>query len=52
MKDWLESLQPRERVFLFAGAVLVTVALLYALAWMPLDRRQSALAGWRKRKGY
>lgn len=44
MKDWLESLQSRERLFLFAGAVLVTVALLYALAWMPLDRRQSALA--------
>jgi general secretion pathway protein M len=44
MKDWLESLQPRERAFIVGGAVLVTVALIYAFAWVPLDKRQSTLA--------
>lgn len=44
MKDWFESLQPRERSFVVGGAVLVTIALLYALAWAPLARRQATLA--------
>jgi general secretion pathway protein M len=44
MKDWFNALQPRERAFVTGGTLLVAVALLYAFAWLPLDRKQSALA--------
>lgn len=43
MRDWLQSLQPRERLFVIGGAVAVALALLYALVWAPLDRRHKAL---------
>lgn len=50
MKDWFESLESREQVFVVAGAAIVLVALIYALLWMPLDKsheqaRQS-VADW------
>jgi general secretion pathway protein M len=38
MKAWLESLDPRERVFVFGGAIVVGIALLYAFVWTPLDK--------------
>ena len=37
MKDWLDSLEQRERIFVIGGAVAVTLALLYAFVWTPLD---------------
>lgn len=43
MKDWFESLQRRERTFVLSGAAVVVIALVYAFAWAPLDRRQAAL---------
>lgn len=44
MKDWIESLDTRERLFVSAGAVIVVGALLYAFVWLPLDRGQKTLA--------
>lgn len=43
MKDWFESLQARERLFVSTGAVFVVLALVYALAWAPLDRKHALL---------
>jgi general secretion pathway protein M len=52
MKNWLESLQSRERLFVFAGAAAAGVALLYAFVWMPLDRghkvMQSNVVAWER----
>ena len=36
MKDWLESLESRERMMLAAGAVLLALLLLYTLVLAPL----------------
>lgn len=43
MKEWLDSLAPRERLFVIAGAAAVVFALLYAFVWMPLDKEHNAL---------
>lgn len=37
MRGWFESLQARERMALVAAALMTVVALLYVLAWEPLD---------------
>jgi general secretion pathway protein M len=37
MRDWFESLQPRERIALIAASVITVIGLLYVLAWNPLD---------------
>ena len=42
MRDWFESLEQRERLFVAGGAIVVVVALFYAFVWMPLDKRASA----------
>lgn len=42
--EWFESLEIRERLFVTAGAVVVALALLFAFAWVPLDRRHSEVA--------
>ena len=44
MRDWFESLEARERVFVAAGAAFVVLALVYAFVWLPLDRHQQRLA--------
>lgn len=44
MRDWFESLESREQVFVAAGAIAVVLALLYAFVWLPLDRGQQDLA--------
>ncbi len=44
MRDWFESLELRERLFVTAGAVVVAAALLYAFAWVPLDKRHAEVA--------
>jgi len=38
MKDWFESLEPRERLFVLIGAAIVAVALFWGLIWAPLDK--------------
>lgn len=43
MKDWLENLDQRERVFVAGGAAVVAVALLYVFVWAPLDKGHKAL---------
>ncbi len=43
MKDWFESLEARERLFVSAGAVIVALALVYGLAWAPMDKKHAAL---------
>lgn len=43
MKDWLEKLEPRERLMLFAGAVLLGLLLLYVLVLAPLRSGYHAL---------
>jgi hypothetical protein len=37
MRDWLDSLESRERLFVLGGAAAVALALLYAFVWTPLD---------------
>ncbi len=36
MREWFESLAPRERVFVTAGAIIAAVALVYGLLLAPL----------------
>ena len=43
MKDWFDSLETRERLFVTAGAFVVAVALIYGLAWAPLDKKHTML---------
>jgi general secretion pathway protein M len=43
MKDWFESLDRRERIFVSGGALVVLVALLYAFVWIPLDKSHANL---------
>ncbi len=43
MKDWFESLEARERMFVSGGAVIVVIALLYGFVWFPLDSRHEEL---------
>lgn len=43
MKNWFESLDVRERLFVSTGAVVVMVMLLYGLGWAPLEKKYSAL---------
>ena len=38
MRDWFESLEGRERLFVVIGAVIVSIALLWGLIWAPLDK--------------
>lgn len=44
MKDWYESLEAREQVFLLIGAVFVVIALIYYLLWAPLNRNYQQVA--------
>lgn len=44
MKDWYESLEAREQVFVLVGAVFVLVAILYYGLWQPLDKRHTQVA--------
>lgn len=44
MKDWFNSLEQRERIFVGAGIVVVALALFYVAVWMPLERSRVALA--------
>ena len=44
MRDWFESLEARERVFILTAAVALVIAVLYLGIWMPLDRGQKSLS--------
>jgi len=43
MKDWFETLDSRERIFVLGGAIVVVIALLYAFVWTPLDNEHKAM---------
>jgi len=38
MRDWFESLDARERLFVAGGAIVVAIALFWGLVWAPLDK--------------
>ena len=44
MKDWFTGLEQREQIFVAGGAVVVLIALIYSLVWVPLDTGQKAMA--------
>ena len=44
MRNWFESLQAREQLFVFTAAVFLGFAVLYLGIWMPLDRGQKSLS--------
>ncbi len=44
MRDWFESLQQRERLFVAAAAAALVLAIFYLAIWMPLDRGQESAA--------
>lgn len=44
MKDWFENLEAREQAFMVGGAIFVVIALVYSLAWLPLDKNHRQLA--------
>ncbi len=44
MKEWYESLQARERLFVAAAGVAVILAVFYLAVWMPLERGQESAA--------
>ncbi len=44
MKDWFETLAPREQLFVGIGAVIVAVTLLYGFVWLPFDKSHAQLA--------
>lgn len=43
MKDWFETLEVREQLFVGGGAIFVAITIIYFAIWMPLDRKQSAI---------
>ena len=44
MRDWFESLESRERLFVSIGALIVIVALAYGFIWAPLDKNHESIA--------
>ncbi|MDH3613411.1 MAG: type II secretion system protein M [Gammaproteobacteria bacterium] len=52
MKDWFDTLDSRERIFVLSGAVVVVIVLLYAFVWTPLDKGhktlEASVAAWER----
>ena len=52
MRNWFESLEQRERIFVIVGAAIIVVALFWAGVWMPLDKghrdAQARVADWQR----
>ena len=44
MRDWFESLEAREQLFVGLGGVVVLLILLYGVLWVPFDKRHDQLA--------
>lgn len=43
MKNWFQTLESREQIFVLGGGIVVVIALFFALVWMPLDRGHASL---------
>jgi len=43
VKDWFDSLETRERLFVSIGALVVAFALIYSLVWAPLNEKHAML---------
>jgi general secretion pathway protein M len=52
MREWFESLEPRERLFVSIGAAIVAIAIFWGLIWAPLDKGhrelQQRVATWER----
>lgn len=52
MRDWFESLEPRERLFVSIGAAIVAIAIFWGVIWAPLDKGhrelQQRVATWER----
>ncbi len=52
MRDWFDSLEAREKIFVAGGAVIVTLAIIWGLIWVPLDRghesRKNSVSTWER----
>lgn len=44
MREWFESLEARERLFVTAAGVVLALAIFYLAVWLPLDRGQESAA--------
>lgn len=44
MKDWFDSLESRERLFVGLGALIVIIAMVYGFIWAPLDKNHDSMA--------
>ena len=43
MRNWFDALEPRERLAVAIGVLVVAVGLIYGLAWAPLDKKHEML---------
>lgn len=43
MKDWFDTLEARERIFVGVGTAVVVVVIVYGLLWAPVARKHAAL---------
>lgn len=43
MKDWFENLQPRERMIVIVGSILLVLTLLYSALWAPVMSKNKKL---------
>ena len=44
MRNWFDSLEQRERIFVAAGALVVFVTSIYVFVWLPLDKGQQSMS--------
>lgn len=44
MKDWFDSLESREKLFVGLGVLIVVISLVYGFIWAPLDRNHASVA--------
>lgn len=44
MKDWLQTLEPRERLFVMTAVFVVVFAIAWFAVWKPLDANQKSAA--------
>lgn len=44
MKEWINNLQPRERLIVFVAGTLFIIFMLYAFGWQPLTKHNQNLA--------
>ncbi len=44
MKNWFQSLEQREQMFVSSGALVVFMAIIYAFVWLPIDTGQETMS--------